>query len=158
MIIEKGQFQITNAKGEIIETESLGSCVALVARDPEARVYGLWVFVLPAERILPRRVPGTTPEFFASEGIDKFLEALEEAGALRERLEFFAAGGARFLEAPTIFDLGGVNSSMIRKLLKDRNLSLKAERCGLPFPCRVKIDPKNDEIIYKISGEEEEKW
>ncbi|OAG27784.1 chemotaxis protein CheD [Thermodesulfatator autotrophicus] len=158
MIVEKGQFQITNSKGEILETEALGSCVALVARDREAGIYGLWIFVLPAERILTKRVPGTTSMFFASEGIDEFLNSLEEAGVSRERLEFFVAGGARFLEAPTIFDLGGVNTSMIRKLLRDRNLSLKGERCGLPFPCRVKINPKGDEIIFKISGEEEEKW
>ncbi len=158
MIVEKGRFQVVKKGGEPLETETLGSCVALAARDREAEVYGLWVFVLPALKILPHRVPNTPDAFFANEGIDEFLAELETQGAVLERTEFYSVGGARFLEAPTIFDLGGLNASMIRKLLKDRKLKLAKEKCGRPFPCRLIINPVSDEIIFKISGEEEEKW
>ncbi len=158
MKVEKGQFLVLQEQNEELETETLGACVALAARDREKKIIGLWVFVLPAEKILNPKVGGVPQTFFAAEGIDIFLEALEKAGAEREKLEFFAAGGARFLEAPTVFDLGGLNASMLRKLLKDRGLTLKAEVCGRPFPCRMFVNGKEAMITVKISGEEEETW
>ncbi|HHI97877.1 MAG TPA: hypothetical protein ENJ96_08485 [Thermodesulfatator atlanticus] len=158
MRVEKGRFLILKEPKEILETETLGACVALAAVDREEKVFGLWVFVLPAERILAPKVGGVPTTFFASEGIDEFLAALEEAGAKRENLSFYAAGGARFLEAPTVFDLGGLNASMIRKLLKDRGFKLAREACGRPFPCRMVLNPQEASVSVKISGEEEEKW
>ncbi|NPA48685.1 MAG: chemotaxis protein CheD [Thermodesulfobacteria bacterium] len=158
MKVEKGRFLILKNQKETLETEALGACVALAARAPEKKIAGLWIFVLPAEKILNSRVGDVPQTFFAAEGIDVFLEALEEAGAEKEELEFFAAGGARFLEAPTVFDLGGLNASMLRKLLKDRGLTLKAEACGRPFPCRLAVDGKEALVTVKISGEEEETW
>ena len=157
MIVNKGHFQVVKGPKEKIESESLGSCVGLAAVDKEAQVVGLWIFVLPAARILTKAANGYAPSFFAAEGIDEFLKALEEAGARKETLKLVAAGGARFLEAPTVFDLGGLNSSMLRKLLKDRGLSLTAEKLGRPFPAKIWVDP-DGKIFIKITGDEEESW
>ncbi|NPB08852.1 MAG: chemotaxis protein CheD [Thermodesulfobacteria bacterium] len=157
VIVEKGQYTIVKQPQEKLETESLGSCVGLAGVDPEAEVMGLWIFVLPAAKILSRRTNGISPSFFAAEGIDEFLKALEEAGAERERLKLIAAGGARFLEAPTIFDLGGLNASMLRKLLKDRGLQLTGEKLGRPFPTKVWIEPSG-KVFVKITGVEERSW
>ncbi len=158
MKVEKGRFLVLKNPKESLETETLGACVALAAVDRDEKVFGLWVFVLPAEKILTPKVGGVPPSFFANEGIDEFLTALEEAGAKRENLSLYAAGGARFLEAPTVFDLGGLNASMLRKLLKDRGLKLTKEACGRPFPCRLALNPQEPFISVKISSEEEEKW
>ena len=158
MIVDKGRFLILKNAKETLETETLGACVALAAIERENKVAGLWVFVLPAERILNPKVGGVSETYFAAEGIDSFLKALKEEGADLKKTDFFAAGGARFLEAPTVFDLGGLNISMLRKLLKDRGLSLKAEECGKPFPCRMIVDVSEGLVTVKISGEEEKTW
>ena len=158
MKVEKGKFLVVKDGKEPLETESLGASLALAALDEADGVFGLWIFVLPAEKILAQPVAGLPRSFFAAEGIDEFLKALTEAGAKRENLTFYAAGGARFLEAPTVFDLGGLNISMLRKLFRERGLKLSAEACGRPFPCRLTLNPEEPSVTVKIFGEEEEKW
>ncbi len=157
MIVEKGTFQVLKGKGQL-ETESLGSCVALVALDPEKRVGGLWVFVLPAQKILVSGPNGTSPTFFADQGLELFLKALKEQGAELARLKFCIVGGARFLEAPTVFDLGGLNISMIRKLFKEKGIKTYEEHVGGPFPRKVMLDVGMGTIEVKSSEQEEEPW
>ncbi len=157
MIVEKGTYKVIKGKG-LLESESLGSCVAVAALDKKAQVGGLWIFVLPASKILSASNNGTEPTFFADEGLDKFLTALEENGADLGNLQIVVVGGARFLEAPTVFDLGGLNASMIRKLFKDKGISGYEERLGGPFPRRVSLDLSTGKIVIKSSEEEEESW
>ncbi len=158
MKVEKGRFLVVKDEKEPLETETLGASLALAAIDEANGVFGLWVFVLPAEKILAQPVAGLPRSFFAAEGIDEFFKALTEAGANLKNVSFYAAGGARFLEAPTVFDLGGLNISMLRKLFKDRGLGLSAEACGRPLPCRLILNPEEPSVSVKIFGEEGEKW
>ncbi len=157
MIVEKGTFQVLKNTGQL-ETESLGSCVALAALDTQKRIGGLWVFVLPAQKILVSGANGTTPTFFADQGLDLFLKALQDQGAEISDLQFTVVGGARFLEAPTVFDLGGLNISMIRKLFKDKGIKIHAEHVGGPFPRKVILDLGEGTIEVKSSEQEEEPW
>ncbi len=157
MIVEKGRYVVLKDPQEKLESESLGSCVGLAGVDEDSQVIGLWIFVLPAAKILSRPRNNVSPAFFAAEGLDEFLGALEEAGAQKGRLKLVAAGGARFLEAPTVFDLGGLNASMLRKLLKDRGLDLSAEKLGRPFPTKIWVEPPG-KVFVKITGVEEESW
>ena len=156
MIVEKGHYWVGKELQEPLESEKLGACVALAAVDEKAKVFGLWIFILPAARLLTKKI-SAAGEIFADEGLDAFLEALEKEGAQRQRLKLVAAGGARFLKAPTVFDLGGLNASMLRKLLKERKLKLNAARLGKPFPARVRVEPSG-KIFVKIAGKEEESW
>jgi len=157
VIVEKGRYIVLKDPQETLESESLGSCIGLAGVDEETQVIGLWVFVLPAAKILSRPCNGVPPAFFAAEGLDEFLSSLEEAGARRDQLKLVAAGGARFLEAPTVFDLGGLNASMLRKLLKDRGLNLSGEKLGRPFPAKIWVEPSG-KVLVKITGVEEESW
>ncbi len=156
MIVEKGTYLVLQKPQEDLESEKLGACVALGAVDDKAQVIGLWVFVLPASRLISKKEQAPN-ELFAEEGLDEFLAALEKEGAHRKRLKLVAAGGARFLKAPTIFDLGGINASMLLKLLKERGITLLAQRLGKPFPAQIRIEPSG-KISVKIAGKEEESW
>ncbi len=158
MIVDKGTFKVLKKKGTLA-TDSLGSCIALAVLDPQAQIGGLWVFVLPARKILLKNnANGVSSLFFADEGLEPFLKALREQGADFNRAKFVIAGGARFLEAPTIFDLGGINIAMIRKLFKSTGINNYEEHVGGPFPRVVHLDLEQGIIEVKTPGKEAESW
>ncbi len=154
MIVEKGTYKVIKGQGTL-ESETLGACVAVAALDKKARVGGLWIFVLPSRRILPSIENDFESSFFCEEGLEEFLNLLKDQGADIANLQLILVGGARFLEAPNFFDLGGLNSSIIKKLLKDKGFNY-IEHLGSPFPRAITVNVSENNILVKFSEEEEE--
>ncbi len=153
-IVEKGTFKVIKGKG-ILQSDTLGACVAVAALDKKARVGGLWIFVLPAKKILASIDNNSIPSFFCEEGLEEFLDLLKDKGAEIKDLKMVLVGGAKFLEAPSFLDLGGINASMIKKLLKEKGFDY-IEHLGGPFPRSVTIDLSKNNILVKSLEKEEE--
>lgn len=79
-----------------LSTHALGSCVAVAAFDPVARVGGLLHFMVPSARDLGARAVASQrgPGFAADTGVAGLCGRLLAAGAQRQRLRICAAGAA----------------------------------------------------------------
>lgn len=77
--------------GGVLVTLGLGSCVAILLHDPEARVAGMAHVLLaqPRSGVVPEN-----PAKFASTAVPHLIGEMEQLGARRERLVARLVGGA----------------------------------------------------------------
>lgn len=130
-----GQWHVT-AEAELVGTV-LGSCVAVTAHDPVARVGGLNHFLLPLSREEESCV--SVPTRFGVQAMEVLLNALYAAGAERERLVLKAFGGADVLDCGA--RVGRRNVSFLRAFVRNEGLRLVAEDLEGEVARRVLFDP-----------------
>jgi len=125
-----GQLEVTNERSTVLVAYGLGSCVAVTAFDPMARVAGMVHVLLPCSE--GRAASASEPGRYADTGIDELLRRMSELGALRSRLVLKAAGGASVLGAANgeKFKIGERNAEAIRERLRHHGLRLAAEDFG----------------------------
>jgi chemotaxis protein CheD len=121
---------VVSAEPDItLATYALGSCIGLIAYDPQARVGGLLHFMLPDSALNPekaRRQPGA----FFDTGMECLLADLDGLGASRRRLRFFMAGAAKVLSQGDFFDIGRRNHLAAKRKLWEIGHSVEDEDCG----------------------------
>ena len=108
---------ISGLDGELL-TYALGSCLGLVVFDPDAHVAGLLHAMLPSSAVSPEKATAT-PAMFVDTGVPELFKACYRAGAVKQRLQVYAAGCAH-LAAPgesDMFQIGRRNMVTLRKLL-----------------------------------------
>lgn len=125
-----GQLAISADPGEALVAYGLGSCVGMVAYDPFSRVAGLAHVLLPASD--GRRPEAREPARFADSGVERLLELMREAGALRSRMKVKIAGGAAVLGQANAekFKIGDRNVEAILDQLRRFDLCLVAQDVG----------------------------
>lgn len=118
----------------------LGSCVAIVLHDAEARVGGLAHVMLPDPAAGRRRTPGSR---FATTAVPALIEAMLESGADLARIEARLAGGASMFESllsDTGRRLGQRNADAARAALEHAAIPLRAEELGGTWGRSVFLD------------------
>ncbi len=133
----------TDAEAHLI-AYGLGSCVALAAWDPRARVGGLAHFMLPSGP-----PSGGSPVKFIDTGLDSFLRALEARGAASNRLILKAAGAAAMLTVGGGLAIGKRNAETIQTALSDRGLRLAASSLGGNAGRTVQLEVRNGRFLIK---------
>ena len=124
-----------------LEALGLGSCVAVILHDPEARVGGLAHVLLPTAAVGER--PDATPGRYAQSAVPALLEAVLAAGAARHRVVARLVGGAtmfRNLTAPGLIAIGERNTVAARRALDTLSLPLVAEAVGGDYGRSVRFD------------------
>lgn len=116
--------------GEELITHALGSCLGIVAHDPVANVGGMLHVMLPDSRINPEKA-ARKPEMFVDTGVPLLFREAYRAGAAKERMTVFVAGGAgRSDEARDSFRIGKRNVQMLRKLLWKNGVLIQGQDVG----------------------------
>jgi chemotaxis protein CheD len=110
-------------------THSLGSCIGLVAWDPDRIVGALLHFQLPDSTNHGRRAQ-ENPFMFADTGIPLFLDKLFALGANRNRLVVGMFGGANMLDDEELFKIGTKNARAAKKILWQHAISVVHEDVG----------------------------
>ena len=127
--VQAGELRVGRQVGRL-SVLGLGSCVAVVLYDAEARVGGL------AHVLLPEPVAPVTAESrgrFASTAVPELLDELEAVGAKRERLQARLVGGASMFEElmgkgrPQI---GERNVVAARRALRQSGVRIASEDVG----------------------------
>ena len=113
----------------VLLTYALGSCIAVMAYDPVARVAGMVHYMLPDSK-LDRAKARQNPCMFADTGIAELLRRMRAMGANQKHLVVRIAGGAQMLNHRTMFDVGRRNITAARQLLRREGLTLAAESVG----------------------------
>lgn len=132
--------------GEVLVTVGLGSCVAILLHDPEARMGGLAHVLLPTPR---EREEQPNPAKYASTAVEHLVEALEAAGAERGRLRGRLVGGASMfgsLLAQGRVHTGERNLIAAREALRAAAIPLDAEEVGKEHGRSVYFHPGSGRV------------
>jgi len=123
--VRMGEMHISSAKGEELVAIGLGSCIGLALIDRGAGVAGL------AHVVLPDSGGAAGPAGkFADLAVPALLDAVQKAGARRERLEAVLVGGAKMFALGAGMDIGARNEAAVRDGLSKHRVKVRAAATG----------------------------
>jgi len=131
---------------EVLVTVGLGSCVAIMLYDPEARIGGLAHILLPS-KALTRQLDN--PAKFPQSAVPALLERMVAAGASPRRITARLAGGASMfsqLAPPGTIQMGERNLVATRQALNAQNVPLTGEAVGGDFGRTVRLHCEDGRI------------
>lgn len=126
-----GEWRVSADPAEILVCVGLGSCVALVAWDPEAGLAGMSHMVLPDST--QGRESAAAPAKFVDSAIPLVVDTMTAQGARRDRLRIHLVGGARMLQGiqrANAMNIGERNTIAARAAVRALGLRVHAEATG----------------------------
>lgn len=129
----------TGRADDVLVTVGLGSCVAILLHDAEARVGGLAHVLLPSPALTR---PDGNPAKFPQSAVPRLLELMVADGARLERITSRLAGGASMFAAlapPGTIQMGERNLAAARQALSSNGLRLVGEAVGGDFGRTVRF-------------------
>jgi len=129
------------AKGELLKTTGLGSCVGLTLYDAAAGVAGMAHIMLPSSEI--SRESAFNRAKYADTALPDLLLAMTERGASRNRLIAKLAGGAQmfmFAGQSETMRIGPRNVETCKLLLSELAIPILAEDTGANYGRTIELD------------------
>lgn len=147
-------MKVSAQRGDVIITHALGSCLGIAVHDPKACVGGLLHVMLPSSTIDPAKAD-RNPFMFVDTGFPRLLIECFKAGAHKQRLEIWVAGGANSQqeEENDFFKIGKRNLIILRKLLWKDGLLLKSYDVGGSNSRTMSLEIGAGKVTIKISGQ-----
>lgn len=127
-MIGVGDMGVSNNPSITVSTYALGSCVAVVAYDPQVKAGGILHAMLPDSALSPAKALAQ-PAMFVDTGLTAVMRALAGLKADPRRLRLFLAGGASVLTGHDNFKIGERNIRAVSAQLAA--LGLAAQRSAL---------------------------
>lgn len=122
-----GEIHVSGDPDAVLICYGLGSCIAVSAFDPVAKVGAMAHIVLP---ISNNGASATLPAKFADRGIPLTVEKMEKAGARRSRIVIKMAGGAKMLQgvqAGSILDIGERNIVAVNEAMRALGIKIQSQ-------------------------------
>ena len=140
--------------GDVLITQGLGSCVAILLHDAEARIGGMAHVLLPSPALSRR---DANPAKFPQSAIPRLLELMVADGARQGRVSARLAGGASMFAAlapPGTIQMGERNLVAARQVLRTHGVPLVGEAVGGDFgrTVRLSVDDGRVEVITVARG------
>lgn len=148
-----GDMKFTRGGGQII-TYALGSCIGITMYDPFLKLGGLLHIMLPA------RADPNDPKVFkyADSGLREMIRKMTAFGMLKSRTVVKIAGGAKMFEIRGNADFGNIgqrNATMVKKILMEERMSIKAEDIGGSYARTMLLNVGNGDVIIRTAGRPE---
>lgn len=124
---------------DVLVTVGLGSCVAIVLYDAEARVGGLAHTLLPSPALVRA---DNNPAKFPQSAVPRLIELMQADGACPDRITGRLAGGASMFAAlapPGTIQMGERNLVAARQALNAHGVPLVGEAVGGDFGRTVRL-------------------
>jgi chemotaxis protein CheD len=137
---------------DALTTLGLGSCVGVALYDPVTKVSGLLHCMLPDSTTIRNN---TNVAKFADTGIDELIRQMTALGANKNRLVAKIAGGAQMFSMRSANDnlrVGERNAAAAKQKLKELNIRLLAEDCGLNYGRTVEFYSETGNYVIKAVG------
>ena len=137
-------------------TMGLGSCVAVVLRDPLTKVGGMVHIMLPDSNALKNTKDGNLAKF-ADTGIEELIRQMEAKGARKSRMTAKLAGGATMFAVSVKKEwsmIGDRNVNACKKVLAELKIPVLAESTGGTYGRTVTFYPETGEYHVKAVGKE----
>jgi chemotaxis protein CheD len=155
-IVGVADMKVSNKPEESIITYSLGSCIGLVIYDSVAKVGGILHYMLP-ESSLDKEKARIKPYMFADSGIPRLFKTAYKLGAVKQRMQIYAAGGAEILDQKGFFNIGKRNYMALKKMFFKNNVMINKQDVGGNVNRTVRIEIATGDIFVKTSGGKEVK-
>ena len=139
-------------ESDVLVTLGLGSCVAIMLHDRQARVGGLAHVLLP-EPALARDRHNTAK--FAATAVPMLIEELAGMGARERRLEARLAGGASMfatLMVPGSLNMGERNIRASREALRAAGIPILGESVGGDYGRSVRFTVGDGRTVVSSVG------
>jgi chemotaxis protein CheD len=137
---------------DALTTLGLGSCVGVALYDPVTKVSGLLHCMLPDSTTIRNN---SNLAKFADTGIDELIKQMTALGANKNRLVAKIAGGAQMFSMRSANDnlrVGERNAAAAKQKLKELNIRLLAEDCGLNYGRTVEFYSETGDYVIKAVG------
>src|SRR3954469_5842654 len=131
---------------DILVTLGLGSCVAILLHDAEARIGGMAHVLLPSPALA--RMDGN-PAKFPQSAVPRLLELMAADGARPERIKARLAGGASMFAAlapPGTIQMGERNLVAARQVLSTHRVPLVGEAVGGDYGRTVRLRVRDGQV------------
>ena len=138
--------------GDLLVTLGLGSCVAIVLHDRQARVGGLAHVLLPEPALARDRHNAAK---FAATAVPMLIDELATLGARSSRLEARIVGGASMfatLMVPGSLNMGERNIRATREALRKAGIPLLGEAVGGDFGRSVRFSVGEGRTVVSSVG------
>ena len=143
-----GEFYVTRKTDEVLVTV-LGSCVAACIRDPAAGIGGMNHFMLPQHKSGNWGQDAQSARF-GNFAMEKLINELIKAGAVRDRLEVKVFGGGNVTD--TTNAVGTDNADFALRYLQAEGLRCAAQDLGGTLPRRIHYYPSTGRVVRKLLG------
>jgi chemotaxis protein CheD len=136
--------------GDVLITQGLGSCVAILLYDAGARIGGLAHVLLPSPALSRM---DANPAKFPQSAVPRLLELMVADGAQQSRVSARLVGGASMFAAltpPGTINMGERNLVAARQVLGNHGVPLVGEAVGGDFGRTVRLSV-NDGTVTVIT-------
>lgn len=123
VVVGVGDMTVSNHVGTIVSTYALGSCIGVIAYDPEVKCGGILHLMLPEASVSPQKAL-TQPAMFADTGLPMFFKALLGLRAERTRLRLSITGGASVISGQDPFKIGERNTRATMEFIRQNQLNV----------------------------------
>ena len=151
-IFVKVAHHAVGGAGDVLVTLGLGSCVAILLHDRQARVGGLAHVLLPEPALARDRHNSAK---FATTAVPMLLEELGGMGARNGRIEARLVGGASMftsLMVPGALNMGERNIRAAREALRRAGIPLLGEAVGGDFGRSVRFSVAEGRTVVSSVG------
>ena len=131
---------------DVLVTQGLGSCVAILLHDAVAKIGGLAHVLLPSPALSRK---DANPAKFPQSAVPRLLELMVTDGAQRSRVSARLAGGASMFAAltpPGTINMGERNLVAARQVLQNHGLPLVGEAVGGDFGRTVRLTVSDGKV------------
>jgi chemotaxis protein CheD len=149
VVVNLGDVFVTTDPTVVLSCVGLGSCVAVCAYDPFARVGGI------AHVVLPKSSPDQTSSTkFANVAVPLLLDQLRENGAYNIRLIVKIVGGASLgtLNNHVTSNIGERNLEAVKRVLDQQGIRVAAADVGGNHGRSVRMHLESGRLIVRIIG------
>ena len=153
-IVDVADIQFSSNPKDILEIPSLGSCVCFLIFDPNVKIGGAVVYVLPNSDEVQHPQLEKQPCMFADTAIINFLQAAMEAGIRPERSKRVIVGGGQVLGQMGDFDLGSRNSQAAMEILAKLELKPTHQSLGGILNRNAALHIRTGMVHISVAGEE----
>jgi chemotaxis protein CheD len=153
LVVGVADMVASNDPSAELVTYSLGSCLGITVHDPVKKVGGLLHLMLPDSTIDANKAVNA-PLMFVDTGVPRLFQAVYNLGGERRRLIVKAAGGAQFLDAQGVFNIGERNLASLLRLLGRNGWVLSAQDCGGVSSRTLRLEMSTGKVTIKSPGAE----
>jgi chemotaxis protein CheD len=155
VVVSTADCKVSGDPDATLVTYGLGSCIALVVRDPATKVSGMLHFMLPDSSI-DRAKAEANPYMFADTGIPRLINQVCERGVNKRHLSIWAVGGAQVLDNENCFQIGKRNHLAVRKILWKSGLFVGSEDVGGTLSRTVRLEAGTGRLAIYSDGVQRE--
>jgi chemotaxis protein CheD len=146
-----GDMAASDEAGAVLSTYALGSCIGVVAYDPQAKAGGILHLMLPDSAILPEKA-AAQPAMFADTGLPGFFRLLRNLGADLARLRVLVAGGAHMIMGKDPFRIGESNWRATTDFMADHGYAVHHAEIGGSINRSVALELSSGQVTMRMPG------